>query len=87
MSDFKTQRLVEAIEVLAGTRTHGRTGAAVRVSDLDRLARYNHRLQAETVNAAPTATQHNALVSDLKAIHGMLEQISKALRDRGGMQG
>ncbi len=87
MSDFKTQRLVEAIEVLAGTRTHGRTGAAVRVSDLDRLARYNHRLQSDTVSAAPTAMQHNALVSDVKAIHGMLEIISKALRDRGGMQG
>lgn len=82
---IKTERLVEQIEVLAGTRNKERSRAAVRVEDLDLIAKYAHRLQSSTVSAAPNAAQHNALVKDIHAIHELLLAVSKALLSRGGM--
>lgn len=74
------QRHVEALEVLAGTRSHkDKRKSAVRHEDLSDLANFSYRLQSETVNAAPTAAQHNALVKDVHAIASMLKGLALKL--------
>lgn len=76
----------EKLELLAGTRNSGeKKRAAVRIEDLDVLTSYSYKLKSSTVSAAPTATQHNQLVDDVRALHNTLQALSKALKDRLGI--
>ncbi|MDA4845956.1 hypothetical protein [Hoeflea poritis] len=72
----------EMLEVLAGERsknTEVRRQQAVRIKDLEGLLQLSSRLQSETVSAAPTQAEHNALVRDVHLIHKRLMAMQEAL--------
>lgn len=78
-------KLIEKLEVLAGTRAGpgGASGAAVRLSDLSGLLALPPTLKsAHAAGAAPTAAEFDALVDDVQALHLRLLAVAEALQGR-----
>lgn len=78
--------LKQKIETLDGSRRGGNAGrAAVRIEDLDGLLALPDTLKsAKAAGTAPTATEFDALVDDVQAIHRRLRAVMSALRARRG---
>lgn len=81
MSGFQETKNIELLEVLAGTRPGERKKAAVRIEDLSEILQLR-KMKSDSVTAAPTADQHNALVADIREIFTRLDAIALALQKR-----
>lgn len=75
--------LAEKVETLDGSRSSrpmAKDRRAVRVEDLAPLTENLTRLESETVSAAPSADDFNALVRDVHRIFDMLAAISQRVK-------
>ncbi|CAN7304561.1 hypothetical protein LJR231_001564 [Phyllobacterium sp. LjRoot231] len=80
MADPSSDRLKEKIEVLDGSRSGDRKRSALRIQDLQAILDYAPKLKsASAAGAAPTKVEHDALVTDLLAIHKALLAVSAAI--------
>lgn len=75
--------LREKIEVLDGSRNSTRRRAAVRIEDAIALLQLPASLKsAAAAGAAPTKAEHDALVSDIHALHARLKEVADALQEK-----
>jgi len=76
------EQYVEAIEVLAGTRTRDKNAAAVRMRDLTGLLQLPHSLAAKPAVGAPTKAEYDALLRDVTKLSTQLRIVADALQER-----
>lgn len=74
-------RLVELLEVLAGTRPGSTDKAAVRIVDLRELLLLGE-VRAKEVAAAPSADEYNALLRDVRELNLRLRAVATVLQKR-----
>ncbi len=78
---FDADNLKEKIEVLDGSRASQKNRAAVRIEDLEQILQIAD-LKTKTLTAAPTMTDFNSLLADLRMINNQLQAVGKALQGR-----
>ncbi|MFC3074919.1 hypothetical protein [Shinella pollutisoli] len=78
---WNERQLVEAVEVLEGSRPGTRENAAVRIEDLAGLMELQD-LQSSEVTAAPSMDDFNLLRQDVRELHTRLTAVIRALETR-----
>ena len=71
------ERVAEKVAVMTGER--GVDGRAVTSSQLSPLSNIATSLSANEITAAPTASDFNALLKDVRSIHLQLIQIAQVI--------
>ena len=71
------ERVAEKVAVMTGDR--GMEGRAVTSSQLSPLSNLVPSLNAKELTAAPTASDFNALLNDVRSIHLQLIQIAQGI--------
>lgn len=71
------ERVAEKVAVMTGER--GVDGRAVTSSQLSPLSNISTSLSANELTAAPTASDFNALLKDVRSIHLQLIQIAQVI--------
>ena len=71
------ERVAEKVAVMTGER--GVDGRAVTSSQLSPLSNIATSLSANVLTAAPTASDFNALLKDVRSIHLQLIQIAQVI--------
>ena len=71
------ERVAEKVAVMTGER--GVDGRAVTSSHLSPLSNIATSLSANEITAAPTASDFNALLKDVRSIHLQLIQIAQVI--------
>jgi len=83
MTNYSLEQLKEKVEILAGTRSPERTGAAVRIGDLDGLISMVTTMKSAKANGTtPTKAEYDALVSDLQVVFQAIIALQSALLER-----
>jgi hypothetical protein len=78
-----SDRHVEKLEILDGSRGGTTTAAAVRLADLAPLLRIQTRLQAvKAAGSTPTKEEFDALVGDLDYLNNRLIEVMQLLQQR-----
>ena len=71
------ERVAEKVAVMTGDR--GMEGRAVTSSQLSPLSNLVHSLNAKELTAAPTASDFNDMLKDVRSIHLQLIQIAQGI--------
>jgi len=82
VSKFDAAKLQEQLEILAGTRDGDKKGAAIRIEDCKPILELLPKLQTQTITAAPTQSNFNSLLKDVKAISDALNAFALAIQKR-----
>lgn len=78
---FDQRQALEKLEVLDGSRAGAAEQAAVRIADLAELLQLAS-VRTTEVAVAPTATDFNALLADLKEINKRLSVVANVLQSK-----